>query len=165
MFKRNSIPLWIGIILMSGFFLMGQGWEATQLESGIIVMWAGTLTNIPPGYALCDGTNGTPDLSDRFIVGAGNSFALHETGGASEHDHDSGTFYAGTHTHSFSGTTAMELGTGVLVQPGSVPADSVMRHTHFFSGNTNQSGATVDGTSGLAESAPLFYALAYIMKL
>lgn len=46
---------------------------------GIIVMWNGSTTNIPVGWILCDGTNGTPDLRDRFIVGAGSTYI---TGGA-----------------------------------------------------------------------------------
>ena len=37
---------------------------------GLIVMWSGAIAEIPPGWALCDGTQGTPDLRDRFIVGA-----------------------------------------------------------------------------------------------
>lgn len=41
----------------------------STLPSGVIVMWSGS--SIPSGWALCDGTNGTPDLRDRFIVGAG----------------------------------------------------------------------------------------------
>ncbi|MCF7837323.1 MAG: hypothetical protein K9N49_01710 [Candidatus Marinimicrobia bacterium] len=48
---------------------------------GAILMWSGTTNNIPEGWALCNGQNGTPDLRDRFIVGAGNQYALSDTGG------------------------------------------------------------------------------------
>jgi microcystin-dependent protein len=39
---------------------------------GIIVMWSGQISTIPQGWVLCDGSNGTPDLRSRFIVGASN---------------------------------------------------------------------------------------------
>lgn len=47
----------------------------------MIIPWYGKLSNIPDGFALCDGTNGTPDLRDRFLVGIGNSYSLGDTGG------------------------------------------------------------------------------------
>lgn len=75
--------------------------------SGGIVMWSGTIANIPAGWNLCDGTNGTPNLVDRFIVGStSDSGATHDigdTGGT-----NSLTLAAGnipSHTHSFSATT------------------------------------------------------------
>jgi hypothetical protein len=48
---------------------------------GGIIMWSGTIGNIPDGYKLCDGTNGTPNLRDRFIVGAGDSYSVNDTVG------------------------------------------------------------------------------------
>lgn len=45
---------------------------------GIIEMFSGYISNIPPGYVLCDGTNGTPDLRDRFVFGAGNRSAVND---------------------------------------------------------------------------------------
>jgi microcystin-dependent protein len=52
------------------------------VPKGTIVMWNGS--SAPSGWALCNGTNGTPDLRDRFIVGAGNIYGVGATGGASE---------------------------------------------------------------------------------
>eukprot|EP01084_Bolivina_argentea_P157846 275045_1 len=52
------------------------------LPSGMIMIWSGFLADIPAQYVLCDGTNGTPDLRDRFIIGAGNLFVLNSTGGS-----------------------------------------------------------------------------------
>ena len=54
---------------------------ATQLPRGIITMWAGATNAVPSGWALCDGNNGTPNLKDRFIVGAGQSYGVGNTGG------------------------------------------------------------------------------------
>ena len=47
-----------------------------------IIMWSGTAADIPAGWALCDGTGGTPDLTDRFILGAGKTYQPGANGGA-----------------------------------------------------------------------------------
>ncbi|NEO56480.1 MAG: hypothetical protein F6K54_27420, partial [Okeania sp. SIO3B5] len=49
-----------------------QGHPGHLVPTGAIMMWSGTESDIPQGWALCDGTNGTPDLRGRFLVGAGN---------------------------------------------------------------------------------------------
>ena len=54
---------------------------ATQLPRGIITMWSGATNAVHSGWALCDGNNGTPNLKDRFIVGAGQSYGVGNTGG------------------------------------------------------------------------------------
>ena len=54
---------------------------ANPVPSGSIIMWSGSIGSIPAGYYLCDGNNGTPDLRDRFVVGAGNTYAVGNTGG------------------------------------------------------------------------------------
>lgn len=54
---------------------------ATQLPRGIITMWSGATNAVPSGWALCDGNKGTPNLKDRFIVGAGQSYGVGNTGG------------------------------------------------------------------------------------
>lgn len=56
--------------------------NVSSIPSGIITMWSGSSSNIPSGWLLCNGSNGTPDLRDRFIVGAGNSYGVGNTGGA-----------------------------------------------------------------------------------
>jgi hypothetical protein len=52
------------------------------IPSGVIVLWSGAVTAIPLGWCLCDGTNNTPNLRDRFIVGAGTTYAVNATGGS-----------------------------------------------------------------------------------
>lgn len=54
---------------------------AAQIPRGIITMWSGATNAVPSGWALCDGNNGTPNLKDRFIVGAGQSYGVGNTGG------------------------------------------------------------------------------------
>ena len=64
-----------------------QGPAGTGLPSGCIVMWSGTSGNIPVGWVLCDGSNATPDLRDRFIVGAGSTYTAGSVGGSVSHTH------------------------------------------------------------------------------
>lgn len=49
--------------------------------TGVILQWSGTIVSIPVGWHLCDGTNGTPNLRDKFVVGAGTTYAVGATGG------------------------------------------------------------------------------------
>jgi microcystin-dependent protein len=78
-------------------------------------MWSGSITSIPSTWTFCDGTDGAPDLIDRFIIGAGGSYSVDSTGGASsvtlssaqipQHSHGDGslgTNSTGGHNHSFS---------------------------------------------------------------
>lgn len=63
----------------------GGGGSGGGLPSGCIVIWSGASTAIPDGWALCNGTNGTPDLRDRFVLGAGSTYAVGATGGEATH--------------------------------------------------------------------------------
>ena len=49
---------------------------------GVVKMWYGEASAVPEGWAICDGTQGTPDLRDSFIIGAGGKYALDAKGGA-----------------------------------------------------------------------------------
>ena len=51
------------------------------VPSGVICMWSGLATNIPTGWYLCDGTNNTPDLRNRFVIGATGNYSPGSTGG------------------------------------------------------------------------------------
>ena len=96
------------------------------VPSGIITMWSGAIEDIPLGWALCDGSNGTPDLRDRFVIGAGNAYDPGDMGGG-------------------------ETPTG----PDGTGEQTI-----------NDTGSEDPQESELPYYAlPLFYALAYIMKL
>jgi microcystin-dependent protein len=114
------------------------------MPTGIIVMWNSTAASIPAGWQLCNGSNGTPDLRDRFIVGAGSTYAFGDTGGAASvtltqasmpiHTHVlSGaltTGSAGSHTHTVTdpGHSHSGLGSGTFASgrygPDPIPAPS-----------------------------------------
>jgi len=68
------------------------------IPAGIISMWSGSIASIPTGWLICDGTSGTPDLRNRFIVGAGSTYAVAATGGSAD-----ATLVS--HNHTFSGNT------------------------------------------------------------
>lgn len=47
-----------------------------------IILWSGAVANIPSGWYLCDGSNGTPDMRGRMAIGAGGAYSVGATGGA-----------------------------------------------------------------------------------
>jgi hypothetical protein len=114
------------------------------IPPGVIVMWSGSVASIPAGWALCDGASGTPDLRDRFVVGAGGTRNPGTTGGAASGT----TSSAGAHTHS--GNTG-----GTALTEAQMPA-----HTHTGTTSTNGAhshnlfGANSDwgNTAGLGQS-------------
>jgi len=59
--------------------------EYFMVPKGGIIIWSGSINNIPEGWVLCDGNNGTPNLTDRFVLGAGHNYTVDSTGGESEH--------------------------------------------------------------------------------
>lgn len=84
----------------------------SAFPSGAIAIWSGSVASIPYGWALCDGTHGTPDLRGRFVIGAGGSYAVGAVGGEAthtlsvneipSHSHSISVGSAGDHTHSAS---------------------------------------------------------------
>lgn len=100
---------------------------ATQLPRGIITMWSGATNAVPSGWALCDGKNGTPNLKDRFIVGAGQSYAVGNVGGSI------------TRTPSVWTNAA---GTGINVAGTAITNDQMPWHTHSGSVGSDASVAT-----------------------
>jgi microcystin-dependent protein len=58
--------------------------QFSALPNNTIAFWSGSIASIPTGWNLCDGTNGTPDLRDRFVVGAGSTYSVGSTGGADQ---------------------------------------------------------------------------------
>lgn len=111
------------------------------LPKGSIVWWSGNYADIPIGWHLCDGTAGTIDLRNRFVVGAGSWYDPADTGGDTLHRHD---FTADDHYH------VIPVGTDIA-------AGADFRYY-------NQA-AVVVGTSDDADGRPFFYALAFIQKL
>ena len=72
---------------------------ARAVPAGSIRMWSGSIASIPAGYFLCDGLNGTPDLTDKFVIGAGGDRVPADTGGTLTHNHVIEVATGGAHTH------------------------------------------------------------------
>lgn len=147
---------------------------------GGIIMWSGSIASIPSGWLLCDGTNGTPDLRDRFIVGAGSSYSVAGTGGSKD-------AIVVSHTHT--GTTASTSLTGSASRISETfelagSASGIFSKQSGFPGNgtptsidtSNSAQLSIDaththtfttassGSSGTNANLPPYYALAFIMK-
>jgi microcystin-dependent protein len=133
-------------------------------------MWSGSVPTIPTGWALCNGSNGTPDLRDRFIVGAGGSYANAAVGGTANaivvtHTHTATVTDPG-HFHATRGTRQVQAGadnSGPVVTESNWANDSNQYRT-----SANVTGITVgistEGSGGLNQNLPPYYALAYIMR-
>jgi microcystin-dependent protein len=106
-----------------------------SIPSGLIAVWSGSVASIPAGWVLCNGSNGTPDLRDRFVVGAGTTYAVDATGGANTVTLTAAEI-AG-HTHTVSGTTASD---GAHTHNVSGNTSNTGAHTHNVSGNTSNTG-------------------------
>ena len=109
--------------------------------AGIILNWSGAIVDIPAGWALCDGNNGTPDLRDTFIIPAGSTYVPGDSGGNAQHSH---SYSDGGHSHNAIGPTGIAIGSPVATVT-----------------NVKQDIGTTDNASSL----PKYYSLAFIMKL
>jgi microcystin-dependent protein len=85
------------ILTNTGITFPDNTQQNTALPFNTIAIWSGSIASIPTGWQLCDGTNGTPDLRNKFLVGAGNSYLIGNTGGEIEVYLDSPQLP--THTH------------------------------------------------------------------
>ena len=140
--------------------------SAPAIPSGGIILWSGSTGSVPSGWYLCDGTNGTPDLRNSFIVGAGNTYAVGATGGTAD-------AIVVSHTHTATVTDPGHLhlySTGLGGSGGSLAANSVVNYTSSNDTNTNSATTGISvanastGTSGTGQNLPPYYALAYIQK-
>ena len=152
----------------------------TVFVTGMIMMWSGTVATIPSGWLLCDGANSTPDLRDRFIIGARQDDAgvaktnvtgsLTQTGGTKDaivvsHTH---TLTDPGHSHNppsgYNYVTNPFSGDGQIDSSGRTGPDE--KNLGFVASATNTTGITISstGSSGTNQNLPPYYALAFIMK-
>ena len=140
------------------------------LPTGIIVMWNGTKSTVPAGWAMCDGTNNTPDLRDKFIVGSGKLYSTSDTGGYTTtsftlatnnippHHHNYSYYDVISVNQNFASNFASSRDSGLLggLQPP-IPT------TTCDVGTGNNCGPGTDPVT--VPILPPYYALCYIMKL
>jgi len=135
----------------------------SAIPSGGIIIWSGSSASIPTGWLLCNGSSGTPDLRNRFVVGAGSTYAVGATGGSADaivvsHTHTV-TDPGHTHTATVNAQTNVQDSTsGGDTRPAS--------GTSTLTTNSNTTGISINttGSSGTNANLPPYYALCYIMK-
>ena len=165
----------------SGQVLLSAGGANTPtwgnaFVAGMIMMWSGTIATIPTGWLLCNGSSGTPDLRNRFVIGAfsdttGVAYttvtgANTQTGGTKDaivvsHTHTAtSTVTDPGHNHTAAGTTAppFQAGGNAVFSPTTVNTSTAT--TGITVATTN----STTGSSGTDQNLPPYYALAFIMK-
>ena len=161
------------------------------VPTGVITMWYGSIASIPSGWYLCDGTNSTPDLRDRFVVGAGTTYAVAATGGSANaitvtHTHTATSTFTGsalgTHTHTITdpghahgigGLVSVATNSNQAYFPGNGATPQSATATTSITVDAASAGTpagtvattnSTEGSSGTGANLPPYYALAYIMK-
>tara|TARA_A100001388_G_scaffold249250_1_gene209812 strand:- start:95 stop:499 length:405 start_codon:yes stop_codon:yes gene_type:complete len=122
--------------------------DVPGVPSGCILLWSGASNAIPSGYVLCDGNNNTPNLQDRFVVGAGNTYAVDATGGSAD-----ATLVS--HTHNLLYNHGAFGGSSGAVTPRS-------GNTPVVPGISGR--VSTEGSSATNANLPPYFALCYIMK-
>ena len=130
---------------------------AGTIPVGGIIMWSGSIASIPTGWALCNGSSGTPDLRDRFIVGAGNNYSVAGVGGTTDSQ-------LPAHTHNVTNGSANSF-TAVT----SVSDESINQGGGGGVNVADQESSTTftiqsAGISSTNQNLPPYYALAFIMR-
>ena len=167
----DDVKVSSGIITATKF--VGSGADLTGIVSiptGVIVMWSGT--TIPSGWALCDGTNSTPDLRNRFIVGANDASktgittqtgpGFNVTTGAIDDTYEPGDI---------GGEVAHKLTVAEMPQHNHTDSYNVASQGQDQAGlgsgdndNTATQNSGSKGGDNYHENRPPYYALAFIMK-
>lgn len=126
----------------------------TACVADMVVGWKGAIGSIPTGWTLDN------DLKDKFIVGAGNAYAVGATGGTNTKDL-SHVHSGPSHTHT--GTTG-QANAEVSAESGGSKRTDIF-HNHAFTTNAGGTGNTGSGGSASQDIRPPFYALAWIRKV
>jgi microcystin-dependent protein len=146
--------------------------SSIPFPKGIVVIWSGNLADIPKGWALCDGTQGTPDLRGRFVLGVNPSDNKNDltarpmktTGGAETHTLTVEEMPRHKHTYKFPAMQINAKQEGFAGNNDDTRVDT--RDTSFVGGTPPASGATdAEGPGQPHNNMPPYFALAYIMKM
>jgi len=156
---------------------------SAAFTTGMIILWSGTIATVPTGWYFCNGSNGTPDLRDRFIIGASaDSSGVAKTNITASYTQTGGTKDAINVSHTHTASSAVtDSGHTHTIKDGDVNT----RTNPYFnwvgtggasvgvsgaSTNSATTGITVAttittaGSDGTNQNLPPYYALAYIMK-
>ena len=155
---------------------VGSGANLTGIESfvsGMILLWSGSTGSIPSGFVLCNGSNSTPDLRDRFVVGAGNSYSVGATGGSNTGTDTVNISGSDTVSITVSGTAEAYTGYSENSTHFSNSWNSLQRVYYNYSrgkislpfSGTGTDTVNISGSDTVSiDNRPPYYALCYIMK-
>ena len=142
--------------------------------AGMIMLWSGSSASIPSGWLLCNGSSGTPDLRNRFVVGAGSTYAVGATGGSADAVVVSHTHTDAGHTHTDAGhshglsqipnNSNVNIRTGFYDKCVGAPPTDYRTDTGNANIQTAYANIQTAGVSGTNANLPPYYALCYIMK-
>ena len=155
---------------------LGLNPNGNNCPSGMIVMWSGTVASIPEGWRLCNGQNGTPDLRNRFIVGAGDEYTVGNTGG--EKEHTLTTDEMPSHKHNLEyyvpksgGSVYTRATLGAVNGKTGSEVENVVKYANTSSSWSGSQAVSYDsvisnvGGGQAHENRPPYYALCFIMKI
>ena len=151
----------------------GDGSALTGIESfltGMIILWYGDTTNIPTGFVLCDGNNNTPDLRDRFVIGAGNNFSAGNTGGSnsitlSEANLPSHRHFLVSNNLVGINNSNSNVSANNQITKGTGPSNLFEGYNLGATGSDAASGrSSAVGSGTPIDNKPAYHALCYIMK-
>jgi len=135
-----------------------------SVPRGVIWLWNSTAASIPTGFQLCDGTNGTPDLRSKFIIGASASggYAVGTVGGSAD-----AIVVAHGHTISDPGHSHTLNAGRVATRGGAEGGDRGSCGDTNISTDSATTGISINsaGVSGTNANLPPYYALCYIQKM
>ena len=144
--------------------------NASAFVTGMIILWYGDTTNIPGGWVLCDGNNSTPDLRDRFVIGAGNNFNAGDTGGnnsltLTETNLPSHRHFVVSNSLGGQNRTNSNVSANNQVAKGTGAGNLYESYNLASTGGSASAGRSSSVGSGTAfDNKPLYHALCYIMK-
>ena len=143
------------------------------IPSGVIMMWSGLEANIPDGYVLCNGQNGTPDLTDKFVIGAGSNYPIGESGGAKTHNHlykvSYRPYYGALVGNDNDAIQAYDYESGNWTDSTQVSTGVTTRSNNgILQGQWSDATPLIqqtEGKSSVTSNMPPYYALCFIMKI
>jgi microcystin-dependent protein len=134
----------------------------TGVPVGFIGLWSGSINTIPENWVLCNGENNTPDLRDRFVLGAGKSYSVGTAGG--EPTHTLTVDEMPSHNHPIGWYQASgSRDDGSTAGGGGVVTEKI--DEGWNNGSSGDIKVEVNGGSQAHNNMPPYYALAYVMRI
>ena len=142
------------------------------MPSGGIIIWSKPIADIPSGWYLCDGANGTPNLGGKFIQGAGSGYAVGSSGGEASHILTTNEMPVHTHAQDPHGHSASMSPATVHTEADAFwgarygSPEVMYNYNHSVSITVYQTTATNQNAGGgdAHNNLPPFFTLAFIMK-